>query len=71
MFKYQKTNIQDLSNKTIISYEDLTGDTSEVKKVIDGIFENYDLNVNVSNKFKAHNYLKENLSIQNLNEKKK
>jgi hypothetical protein len=68
--KYQKENILFLENKTIISYEELTDDTLIVKSKIDGIFEDYNLNVNIENKFKAHNYLKENMKIRKLNKQK-
>lgn len=68
--KYQKDNISNLKNCILISYEEITENTTKVKdKLISFLPEISDINTNL--KFSAHNSRGEkNMAITNLNQEK-
>lgn len=67
--KYQKKNILNLQNIILISYEDITEKTMEIKKqIINFIPEIKDINTKLT--FSAHNLRGQKLSITNLNAEK-
>ena len=65
--KFQKKNIEDLSNSIQISYEELTENTSEtIEKIKEFLPQLSDITIE-GRTFSAHNYLKKNMKITNLN----
>ena len=67
---YQKYNKMQLKNTISISYETLTENPENVKCKIEKYFQHLQLNLEINKKFNAHNFKREKLSIQNLNDEK-
>lgn len=68
--RYQKTNIEQLNNILVISYEELTKNTEEIKKKIISFLPELN-DINTSMNFSAHNLRgSKSLTITNLNKEK-
>lgn len=67
--KYQKQNIEQLSNTLVISYEELTTNPGHFAEKLSGFIPELE-DINIHKKFTAHNFLNDNINIQNLNEQK-
>lgn len=67
--KYQRKNIESLDNYLQISYEEMTGAPEESLKRIENFLPELN-DLNIDQKFSAHNYQGKSLEVSNLNESK-
>ena len=67
--RFQKINIDQLKNKTLVSYEELTENTDKVINKLEEEIKGVS-GLNISNKFKAHNHYSNKGIISNINDRK-